>query len=553
MIKNYSPNFKKIGKGNTVKVLFLFAVVFFLSFYSVYSQEADLSITKTLAAGSPTNPKIGDEITFNITIRNAGPDVATGVTVQDEVPGGYYDITNVSNGVPPDNGVVTWTGLTIPVTAADDSNAIVLTLTVTVDRDGEYENRAQITASDQDDPDSVPYDPNRNPQEGFDDDDLLDGIPDDDEASITVVPATADLSITKTVSDATPNVGDQIEFVVSVTNSGPDVATNVSVIDFLPSGYSNLVSISNGGGVNASDFVLWENLTIGVGQTINLNFFATVEATGEYNNRAEIINSDQNDPNSSVEDDFSVDDLADGLPDDDETDYVVVTPIKSDLAITKDVTLLDANLVGGRPHKGTSVVFTITVTNTGTADTQNVTVLDQLPSGYIYVSDDGGGDYNATTGVWTIGDLDDQEVASLNITAIIGLENNYINTASITNSDGYDPDTTNNTASVTIDPVAIFIPQGFSPNDDNINDTFELPGLGALYPNFKLEIYNRWGNKVYDYDNNGRTQPVWWDGYANGNLTFNGSKKVPTGTYYYVIYFNQDNEEPISNWVYLNR
>jgi large repetitive protein len=35
----------------------------------------------------------------------------------------------------------------------------------------------------------------------------------------------ADLSVTKTVSDATPNVGDQITFTVTLNNAGPDDAT----------------------------------------------------------------------------------------------------------------------------------------------------------------------------------------------------------------------------------------------------------------------------------------------------------------------------------------
>ena len=47
---------------------------------------------------------------------------------------------------------------------------------------------------------------------------------------------TADLSVTKTVSDATPNVGDQITFTVTLSNQGPDAATGVEVTDLLPAG-----------------------------------------------------------------------------------------------------------------------------------------------------------------------------------------------------------------------------------------------------------------------------------------------------------------------------
>ena len=98
----------------------------------------------------------------------------------------------------------------------------------------------------------------------------------------------------------------------------------------------------------------------------------------------------------------------------------------------------------------------------------------------------------------------------------------------------------------------ISIPEGFSPNGDGTNDTFVIPLL-SKYPNFKLEIFNRWGNKVYDYDNAGNPNPEWWDGYSTGRLTLNKSKPVPVGTYYYIIYFNDGTRKPVTGWVYLNR
>ncbi len=93
------------------------------------------------------------------------------------------------------------------------------------------------------------------------------------------------------------------------------------------------------------------------------------------------------------------------------------------------------------------------------------------------------------------------------------------------------------------------VPNAFSPGNDGVNDTWVIPLLKS-YPNFSLEVYNRWGNLVYDYHNEGRVQPVWWNGRSNGRLNYSHDI-LPTGTYYYVISFNDGNREPIVGWIYL--
>ncbi len=96
------------------------------------------------------------------------------------------------------------------------------------------------------------------------------------------------------------------------------------------------------------------------------------------------------------------------------------------------------------------------------------------------------------------------------------------------------------------------VPEGFSPNGDGINDVLVIPLL-SQYPNFKMEIFNRWGAKVYEHDNKGSANPTWWDGYSKGWLTINKNEPVPVGTYYYVIYFNDGVRKSITGWIYLNR
>jgi gliding motility-associated-like protein len=45
--------------------------------------------------------------------------------------------------------------------------------------------------------------------------------------------------------------------------------------------------------------------------------------------------------------------------------------------------------------------------------------------------------------------------------------------------------------------VSIFIPNSFSPNDDDVNDYFNVFGVGLTNKNFSLEIFDRWGELIF--------------------------------------------------------
>ena len=93
------------------------------------------------------------------------------------------------------------------------------------------------------------------------------------------------------------------------------------------------------------------------------------------------------------------------------------------------------------------------------------------------------------------------------------------------------------------------IPKGFSPNNDNNNDRWEIKGIAA-YPNNSITVFNRWGNAVYraqGYDN----QRNVWDGTANQGLIVGGGQ-LPEGTYFYVVDLGPE-EGPQSGYVVLMR
>lgn len=77
-----------------------------------------------------------------------------------------------------------------------------------------------------------------------------------------------------------------------------------------------------------------------------------------------------------------------------------------------------------------------------------------------------------------------------------------------------------------IPKVEIAIPDAFSPNNDGLNDTFFIPHDSEL--ELKIEVFNRWGVRVYK-NNNYMNE---WDGKGTGTLL--GSDLLD-GTYYYII------------------
>ncbi|WP_370478270.1 MopE-related protein [Tamlana flava] len=130
-----------------------------------------------------------------------------------------------------------------------------------------------------------------------------------------------------------------------------------------------------------------------------------------------------------------------------------------------------------------------------------------------------------------IGDADDD-----------GVLDNVDNCINTYNPDQADED--NDGIGDECDIKGIIVPNGFSPNDDGINDTWVIENITSFTRSI-VKVYNRWGNKVFEshnYQNN-------W----NGKSTEGGSSiRLPVGAYLYIIELNEPGFKPVQGWIYIN-
>jgi uncharacterized repeat protein (TIGR01451 family) len=313
---------------------------------SVTARSADLSLTKTVDISSPT---VGQDVTFTITLSNAGPSAATNVLVKDLLPAGlaFVSSTQSQGSYISSSGI--WT-----VASVNASGSATLTITATVQSAGTLTNIAEVTAADEFDPDSTPN--NQNAGE-------------DDQAARAISTLQADLSLVKLVDNPTPNVGENIVFTITVSNAGPSPATNVQVKDLLPVGLT--YASDDGGGAYVSGTGVWTVGTVNASAnaTLHITATATSASISGVTNTAEITASDVPDPDSTPNNHIGEDDQS----------SVGVNAKEADLSITKSDSP-DPVL------SGSNITYTINVTNGGPDPSLNLTLSDTVPGNTTFQS-----------------------------------------------------------------------------------------------------------------------------------------------------------------------
>jgi conserved repeat domain len=238
---------------------------------------------------------------------------------------------------------------------------------------------------------------------------------------------TSDLKITKTADNTKPKYLQNVTFTLKVHNNGPDAATGVTVTDKLPAG---LKYISSNGKYNSNTGV-WTIGNLASGSDAVLKITAQVIASNTQITNIASVTENNCDPDQS----------------NDQSNTTINVGAASDLGITKTVD-------NKNPKYLQKVTFTLTAHNYGPDNATGVTVTDKLPTGLKYISSSG--NYNPTTGVWTIGNLASGSDAVLTIVAQATSPNTKVTNTATTSETNYDPKSSNDkaTAIVNIGPAA---------------------------------------------------------------------------------------------------
>lgn len=108
----------------------------------------------------------------------------------------------------------------------------------------------------------------------------------------------------------------------------------------------------------------------------------------------------------------------------------------------------------------------------------------------------------------------------------------------------YDPSCADTFAMIVL-VSEVIIPTAFTPNNDGVNDTWEILQLNDYFPDNTVSIYDRWGSLIYQKEN-GTYPNEPWDGTYN-------SEALPTGSYFYIIEPNDGNTEAFEGSVSIIR
>jgi gliding motility-associated-like protein/uncharacterized repeat protein (TIGR01451 family) len=339
-------------------------------------------------------------------------------------------------------------------------------------------------------------------------------------------------------NDGIANEGDVINYSFTITNTGNSILRNIVIVDDrVPtvSGFLNSLAAGASDSVTFTAVYMIKNADIEVGYAYNL---ATVSAISPTNTTVTAVSTDPTpcliclvDPSCPA-------------------CTITTIPQSPSIAILKKAVFNDNN-GDGYAQIGETVSYTFIAMNTGNVPLKNVVVTDALPG--IILS---GGPINLGVG----------ESDSTSFSGIYSLTQQDIIKGSVSNQamiKGTTPsgteiiDISDETSPIKDEPTVLAIKacnleifNAVSPDGDGLNDFFRIDGI-ECYPKNTVEIYDRWGVKVYDAEGYNNDNVI-FRGVSEGRVTVSKSEGLPSGTYFYIVKYQDFNGNGINKTGYLD-
>ncbi len=322
-----------------------------------------------------TTAAAGDQLTYTMVVANVGNTSATAVVATDTLPAGVTFVSATPSQGTYDPTTGTWTIGTIPV-----GGSATLTLVVTVKTTAEnttLTNRFQVTPPSGFPAPEVEYPCSDNPAQS---------------CATTLVPGVPHLTQSKTVDHSTATAGENLTYTMTVGNTGTGPAANRVAQDILPAGVT-FVSATPSQGTYDQTTGVWSIGTIPAGGSATLTLVVTVEATAEGTTLTNRFQVDAPPGGETV----TVEDPCTDNP----TQSCATTVVPGVAVLTQSKVVDELNAA-----VGSTLTYTATVANSGTAAAPGVIATDTLPAGVTFVSaKPSQGTYDPTTGTWSIGTI----------------------------------------------------------------------------------------------------------------------------------------------------
>jgi uncharacterized repeat protein (TIGR01451 family) len=211
--------------------------------------DSDLELVLTAAPSNATSSNI---LTYTISVTNYGPSEATNIVITDTLPAGVTNVTDTCSCAIGTNGVLTNVVQMLPV-----GSGVSFTVSLVPTNTGYITNIAAAIANE-------PNPNSNNVQTNV----TLIGLPSADlGVAISAVPSPV-------MDDA------NVTYAIVVTNNGPSIATGVSVVDVLPSGFRPISTTPSANSIvtnaNGTVTITWSGGTNAPNTSTNLTILAWV-------------------------------------------------------------------------------------------------------------------------------------------------------------------------------------------------------------------------------------------------------------------------------------